>query len=149
GDVRALLTEAAAEFGPSAAVKGIELSVEDGGGRMAASFDHARLFQVLSNLIVNAIKFSSRGGRIALRADAAGQDVRVSVRDQGAGIAGDQLESVFDRFVQVHQIDRRGLGLGLYIAKRIVAGHSGRIWAESTPGEGTTINFTIPALAPG
>ena len=148
-DVRALLAEAAAEFGPSAAVKEIELSVEDGGGRMAASFDHARLFQVLGNLIVNAIKFSPRGGRITLRADAAGGDVRVSVCDQGAGIASDQLELVFDRFVQVHQNDRRGLGLGLYIAKRIVAGHSGRIWAASTPGEGTTVTFTIPALAPG
>jgi signal transduction histidine kinase len=146
GNVHTLLAEAVDEFGPTAAVKGIELSIEDDGSRPAASFDHARLFQVIGNLVVNAIKFSSRGGRITLRADIVGNDVRVSVRDHGVGIAADQLESVFNRFVQVDQNDRRGLGLGLYIAKRIVLGHSGRIWAESTPGQGTTVNFTIPAL---
>ena len=148
GDVRTVLAEAADEFRPSAAVKGIDLSVESDGGALPAEFDHARLFQVMGNLVVNAIKFSPRHGRIILRAERAGNDVRCSVVDMGPGIPGDQLESIFERFVQVDRNDRRGLGLGLFIARQIIEGHAGRIWAESTPGEGTRVLFTIPyALA--
>jgi len=144
GDVQALLAEAADEFRRSAAVKGIELSVDEDGGTLPAEFDHARLFQVLGNLIINAIKFSPRGGRIILRAERAGDEVRCSVRDVGPGIPADQIEKVFERFVQVDANDRRGLGLGLFIAKRIVEGHSGRIWADSTLGHGTSVHFTFP-----
>ena len=108
------------------------------------SFDHARLFQVFGNLIANSIKFSPRGGRITLRGEPAAGELQCSVRDEGAGIPADQIELVFERFAQVEQNDRRGLGLGLFIAKRIVEAHAGRMWAQSTLGQGTSVLFTIP-----
>jgi signal transduction histidine kinase len=147
GDLQAVLCEVGDEFRPSAAVKQIDLVVEDGRDVLAAEFDHARLLQVFGNLIANAIKFSPAGSRIALRAERIGDHVHCSVRDQGRGIAPDQLQNVFDRFVQVDASDRRGLGLGLFIAKRIVEAHSGKIWAESTLGQGTSVLFTIPVSA--
>ena len=148
GDLSALLAEVTDEFRASAAVKGIELAVAGETGVMAATFDHARLFQVLGNLIGNAIKFSPRGTQIVLRVDRIGDHLQVSVRDEGPGIAAEQIEAVFERFAQVNPHDRRGLGLGLFIARRIVEGHSGRIWAESTPGQGTTLLLSFPPIQP-
>lgn len=147
GDVSALLAEAADEFRASAAVKGLELSVAGETGVMPATFDHSRLFQVLGNLIGNAIKFSPRGTRIVLRAERIDDHLQVSVCDQGPGIPVDRIEAVFERFAQVHQHDRRGLGLGLFIARRIVEAHAGRIWVESAPDRGTSVLFTIPIHA--
>ena len=146
GDVSALLAEVADEFRASAAVKGIELTVAGDTGVMPATFDHARLFQVLGNLIGNAIKFSPRGTSILLRAERIDDQMQVSVCDQGPGIPADRIETVFERFAQVHQHDRRGLGLGLFIARRIVDAHAGRIWAESASGRGTSILFTLPII---
>jgi len=147
GDVQALLAEAVDEFRASAAVKDIDLRVENRGGAVLAEFDHARLSQVLGNLILNAIKFSPRRGRITLRAERAGDHVQCSVVDVGSGIPADQIEKIFERFVQVNVHDRRGLGLGLFIAKQILEGHSGHIWAESTLDQGTSVLFTIPIQA--
>ena len=144
GDIAMLLTEVADEFGPAATAKGIELDVEQSGGPMVARFDHARLFQVFGNLIANSLKFSPRGSRITLRGERDAGELRCSVSDEGAGIPGDQIEMVFERFAQVTHNDRRGLGLGLFIAKRIVEAHSGRMWATSTLGRGTTVLFAIP-----
>ena len=67
-----------------------------------------------------------------------------TVRDSGCGIAADQLDAIFERFSQVTRFDRRGLGLGLYIARCIVEAHGGKIWVESAPGQGSTFHFTLP-----
>jgi signal transduction histidine kinase len=147
GDLSALLAEVEEEFRASAAAKGIGVVVEGDTGVLAGHFDHARLFQVLGNLVANAIKFSPRGSRIALQGQRTGDQLLCSVTDQGSGIPADQIETVFERFVQVNANDQRGLGLGLFIAKRIVEGHAGRIWAESTLGRGTSVLFTIPVQA--
>lgn len=147
GDLSALLAEVADEFRASAATKGIDIVVDGGTGILAGEFDHARLFQVLSNLVGNAIKFSPRGTRIVLRGQRAGDQLQCSVTDHGPGIPADQIEAVFGRFAQLKPDDRRGLGLGLFISKRIVEGHGGRIWAESTLGHGTSVLFTIPTQA--
>lgn len=144
GDMAVLLTEVADEFRPAAAAKGIRLDVEQGGGPMLAPFDRARLFQVFGNLIANSIKFSPRDSRITLHAEPGAGELQCSVRDEGAGIPADQIELVFERFAQVEHNDRRGLGLGLFIAKRIVEAHAGRMWAQSTLGHGTSVLFTIP-----
>ena len=100
---------------------------------------------MLANVVSNAIKFTPQGGRIRLRGDRGGDEIRLSVSDTGSGIPGELLEAVFERFWQVGKNDRRGLGLGLYIARCIVEAHGGRMWAESEPGEGSTFVFTVPS----
>ena len=110
--------------------------------------DPDRILQVLGNLISNAIKFSRPGSEVHLSARALDDhEAILEVRDQGRGIPSDKLEHIFDRFQQGDASDTRamgGTGLGLAICRSIVRQHGGRIWATSTPGEGTTIHFTLP-----
>ncbi len=113
----------------------------------AASFDPARILQVLVNLISNGLKFTPAGGRVVVSVENAGDELLFSVSDTGRGIPADKLESIFERFVQIDDDHRRGDGLGLYISKCIVRGHGGRIWATSSMGEGTTICFTLPGAS--
>jgi CheY-like chemotaxis protein len=110
--------------------------------------DEERLLDVLENLIGNAIKFTSPGGSITVGASAQNNEVLVWVKDSGSGIRPEQLPHIFDRFWQANKAERRGIGLGLSICKAIVEAHDGRIWAESSPGVGTTMFFTIPAAVP-
>ena len=98
----------------------------------------------MTNLVGNALKFTAKGGRITVRVERRGDDVCFAVEDTGEGIPTDRLEKIFDRFFQSHGSDRRGLGLGLFIAKSLVEAHGGRIWAESVLGRGTTFFFTLP-----
>ncbi|HEX7090884.1 MAG TPA: GAF domain-containing sensor histidine kinase [Longimicrobiales bacterium] len=107
--------------------------------------DRDRLLQVFSNLLGNAIKFTPKGGRIELGAEAAGEHIRFWVRDTGSGIPADQLPHVFDPFWQAKR-RHGGAGLGLAIARGIVEAHGGRIRVESEPGVGTTVWFTIPTV---
>ena len=107
--------------------------------------DKIRLLQVLSNLVGNALKFTPRGGRVSLRVMPRDGSVCFAVIDTGPGIPEDQLPHVFGRFWQARKTDRRGLGLGLSIAKGIVEAHGGSIWVESRAGEGSSFLFTIPA----
>ena len=108
--------------------------------------DPARIQQVLSNLVGNAIKFTPPGGRIVVSAEALGEPVvRFAVVDSGPGIAPEQLPHVFGRYWQANRADRRGIGLGLAIAKGLVEAHGGRIWVESQVGAGSKFYFTLPA----
>ena len=100
--------------------------------------------QVLENLLINALKSSRAGTRLEVRVERHGDDLLFSVADQGTGIAPDKLPTIFDRYVQGAGVDRKGLGLGLYISRRIVQAHGGRIWAESQLGQGSTFYFTLP-----
>jgi PAS domain S-box-containing protein len=110
--------------------------------------DAARIQQVLSNLVGNAVKFTPREGRITVCAERMEGEVRFSVIDTGPGIPAEQLPHIFGRFWQAKTSDRRGIGLGLAIAKGIVESHNGRIWVESHVGLGSTFYFTLPAVAP-
>jgi signal transduction histidine kinase len=112
---------------------------------LLAAFDDQRILQVLANLISNSLKFTHRGGKITVRGEREAGNVRLCVRDTGSGIPDDALERIFERFAQVGKDDRRGLGLGLYISRCIVEAHGGRIWAESQPGTGSKMCFTLPA----
>jgi two-component system phosphate regulon sensor histidine kinase PhoR len=107
--------------------------------------DQPRLEQVLVNLIHNAVKFTRPGGEVILAAHTEADFVRFSVRDTGEGIPADDLERIFERF---YKADRArsggGTGLGLSISRHLVEAHGGRIWAESTEGQGSTFHFTIP-----
>jgi PAS domain S-box-containing protein len=112
--------------------------------------DRLKLEQVISNLLGNAVKFSPAGGEVVVSAERAGGWVLLRVRDQGEGIAPDELDRIFEPFYQSARAraQRRGTGLGLAICRQIVALHGGRIWAESEgPGHGTTVCVQLPRKA--
>jgi PAS domain S-box-containing protein len=109
--------------------------------------DAARIQQVLSNLVGNAVKFTPRQGTITVAADLLDTEVRFAVIDTGPGIPPEQVPHIFGRFWQAKSSDRRGIGLGLAIAKGIVEAHNGRIWVESEVGLGSTFYFTLPSVS--
>ena len=108
--------------------------------------DAARIQQVLSNLVGNAVKFTPRQGRITVSADRLDAEVRFAVIDTGPGIPPEQVPHIFGRFWQARSSDHRGIGLGLAIAKGLVEAHRGRIWVESQVGLGSTFYFTLPSV---
>jgi signal transduction histidine kinase len=143
-----LLREAIATHRRTAEARGITLRGEASDALPRVAADEGRVFQVLGNLLGNALKFTPRGGRVDVGAAADGAEVRWWVADTGPGIAPDDLPHLFDAFWQARRGDRRGLGLGLAIVKGIVEAHGGRAWAESTLGEGTRVTFTLPSAPP-
>jgi signal transduction histidine kinase len=108
--------------------------------------DPERVQQVLTNLLDNAAKNSAPETPIEIEVTPSGREVQVAVTDRGAGIPADELTKVFDKFVRGRATDTRGTGLGLYICKRIVEAHGGRIWAASEPG-GTKLTFALPQVS--
>lgn len=146
----ALLEAAMATLRPLVAEAGLHLSVDLPSTLPAVDADPERIGQVLSNLIGNAIKATSPGGRITVAAANEDGKVRVSISDTGRGIAREQLPHVFDRFWQAGatSIRSRGAGLGLPIALGIVRAHGGQLWAESEEGRGSTFHFTLPLSVP-
>lgn len=144
----ALIAEVVA--GMALRAQGHTLAADVPGDLPAVWADDRRVRQVLHNLLDNALKYSS-GGEVFVRARHEGDVVHVSVSDQGIGIAPDQLTRIFERFYQVDGAAARragGVGLGLSICKGIIEAHGGRIWAESTPGRGSTFHFTLPLPPP-
>jgi signal transduction histidine kinase len=110
--------------------------------------DERRLTQVLMNLVSNAIKFTDAGS-VSIHAQVEDGSFIVAVTDTGLGIAEEDRERIFEEFQQVDTSSTRkkgGTGLGLAIARRIVELHGGRIWVESTPGQGSTFAFTLPLI---
>jgi len=140
----ALVEEAIESFRPLASEKSIELRARCPAADAAVRCDRERVLQLFGNLIGNAVKFSPEGGAITIAAEPAADAVAFSVADDGPGIADRDLPHIFDRYWQHNPGDRRGTGLGLFIAKGIASAHGGRIWAESILGHGTTIFFTLP-----
>ena len=106
--------------------------------------DRDRVYQVFSNLIGNAIKFTPAGGQIRVEAELEPGAVHFVVADTGPGIGNEELPRLFDRYWQAARVDRRGVGLGLSIAHGLVVAHGGRVWAESERGAGTRVHFTLP-----
>ncbi len=141
--VSALISDAMAMLVPIAEAKGVRLTwIGDGDARVVA--DEDRVFQVFSNLVGNAIKFTPSGGTVSLDATRVDGWVRFAVRDTGPGIAARELAHIFDRYWQARRVQSASAGLGLYIAKGIVEAHGGRIWVESELGAGATFFFTLP-----
>lgn len=111
--------------------------------------DPERLRQILDNLLANAIKYSPAGGRVSVRAARGSGEAHVSVSDEGLGIAPEELAHLFEPFRRVSRVDVAqvpGTGLGLYIARSLLERQGGRIWAESTPGQGSIFTFTLPLV---
>jgi signal transduction histidine kinase len=114
--------------------------------------DPRRIRQVLRNILDNALKYSAEGGLIVVRGEARPADVVISVADQGAGIAPENLIPLFEKYFRVKPAAGErvpGTGLGLPISRGIVEAHGGRIWAESRLGHGTTFYFSLPRLERG
>jgi signal transduction histidine kinase len=117
-------------------------------GAVAVTADVVRIEQLLNNLCENAVKYSPEGGAVAVRVWREGDEARLSVADQGIGIEPADLPHLFERYHRGANVDDRrfaGMGLGLYICRGIVEEHGGRIWVESTPGQGSTFQVALPA----
>ena len=110
------------------------------------SVDSQKIMQVIINLLTNAIKFSSPGTTIYITAIRIGDQVKISVADQGVGIPQQHLDKIFNQFYRVSSISKttKGMGLGLFISKEIIEGHLGKIWAESEEGKGSTFHVQFP-----
>ena len=141
-DLGPVLGEIVDMLQPHAKSKSLQLTAQDLVG-VKGWFDRDRTLQVLSNLVGNAVKFTAQGGTIAVGADILEGEVRVFVRDTGTGIPAEDLARIFERYWQAKRSDRRGIGLGLSIAKGLVEAQGGKLWVESEHGRGTTFYFTI------
>ncbi|MEA5564580.1 response regulator [Anabaena sp. UHCC 0399] len=132
---------------PLANKAGVKLSIDSPSVELWVDTD--RVVQTITNLLSNAIKFSPPEKTVWLVAQQYGDEVLVTVKDNGRGIPADKIHSIFERFQQVDSSDSRnhdGTGLGLAISQSIVQQHGGRIWVESVVGEGSSFYFTLPIL---
>jgi signal transduction histidine kinase len=133
---------------------GIALGVDVDPGIGVIEADERMLKQVLFNLLSNALKFTPKGGHVAVGAQAVGDNVLVSVRDDGVGIAAADQARIFEEFQQVGTSHlQEGTGLGLAISRRFIELHGGTLRVESEPGRGSTFTFALPrtqgaAIAP-
>jgi signal transduction histidine kinase len=147
----ALIQNAVSTHQKSAAVKRINLNTKLPPGDLSLRGDSEKLNVVLDNLIKNAIDFNHEGGKVDIRAEYIHKFLQVSVSDTGIGIPSGDLPHIFDRFYQVEKhkkYQRKGMGLGLSVAKGMVELHGGRIWVESMEGHGSIISFVLPAEQP-
>ena len=145
-DVTALARDAVLAHGRDAEARGVRLEVEAPSALPPIDADAVRIREVIGNLLSNALRHTPAGGAVVVRVEAvASGGVSVSVRDTGRGMPPEAIARAFDRFYKGSE--SRGSGLGLTIARGLVAAHGGEIHASSEPGRGTTIAFTLPKEA--
>ncbi|HUG39974.1 MAG TPA: HAMP domain-containing sensor histidine kinase, partial [Longimicrobiales bacterium] len=142
--VAGLLGGVAEMMKPIAAAADVTLEVSDADGLPAVAVDPERITRVFSNLIGNALKFTPADGVVTVRAERLGDKVRFAIIDTGPGIPPERVSSIFQSFWQAQGGDRRGIGLGLAIARHIVDAHGERIGVESQVGGGSEFWFTVP-----
>lgn len=145
-----LVTRVVEGFAAEARNKGLALAVEADNGMGTVTTDAERVEQILGNLVANAIKYTTSGA-VAVRAGIIDDEVVVSVTDTGIGIPHDNLQRIFDPFVQLPGEPgkpRRGIGLGLAISRKLASALGGSVDVESTIGLGSTFRLRLPAAAP-
>lgn len=150
-DIRPLLENLANDFLPIVARRGQTLTWDMPPSVPLVRADRQRLEQVVLNLLSNANKFTPQGGKIRLELRNEITKLVVKVKDNGPGIATEEQARIFTPYYRI-EADRdrlAGLGLGLALSKQLVELHGGRIWVESTPGEGSTFAFSLPVAKPG
>jgi signal transduction histidine kinase len=147
-EVRSLVGDACDAHRDVAASRDIQIELDAPAGSDKILIDRARLLQVLSNLIGNAIKFTPPGGRIVARVERRDGMVRFCLSDTGAGIPEQDLPHIFERYWHKARAKGGGTGLGLYISKVIVQAHGGTLQVESKVGAGTTFFFSLPVVLP-
>jgi PAS domain S-box-containing protein len=124
-----------------------EIIIESETNLPYAYADIDQVEQILNNLVSNAIKYSPNGGRVSICFSLAGRFIRVCARDEGIGIPEHELNNIFERYHRVESSSTRrisGTGLGLFITKMLVEAQDGKVWVESTPGEGSQFYFELP-----
>lgn len=144
-----IITKATGSIAPLSNAKEIRMETEVDKDLPMVMGDADRLMQVITNLLSNAVKFTMQKGNIRIAARSAGDEIRLSVEDNGIGIPEDQIQEVFSKFKQGGNVltDKpKGTGLGLPICREIIQAHQGRIWAESSAGQGSRFVFTIPVV---
>lgn len=148
GDLDALLREAQASW----QVEGVGIKIQLSCGELPQVYmDDAAIRQVMDHLLRNALRHSSKQSQIWVWVKARECEVEVSVRDHGEGLTSEQLSQLFQPFVHVHTPDApgsEGSGLGLALCRQVIERHRGNIRAESTPGQGLTVTFTLPVASP-
>jgi signal transduction histidine kinase len=147
-DLEVLIAEVVGSFRAQSDASGVTLTADLPDDLPLAEIDPLRIREVLANLTTNALRHTPSGGEIRIlgRRGPSAEELTLSVVDNGAGIAPEDLPHVFDRFYK--SADSKGSGLGLAIARNLVAAHGGRIAAESRLGEGTTVRFSLPLQPP-
>jgi signal transduction histidine kinase len=133
---------------PIAETKGIGLRFEADGELPAVTVDRLRIGQVIDNLLSNALKYSPSKSRVVVRIAADGDEVILSVQDEGPGIPAEEMGMLFEPFSMLSVVSiwgEKSTGLGLAIVRRIVAEHGGRVWADSEVGSGSTFCVSLPA----
>jgi len=147
-DIRKLIKDVVGSFAPEARKKQIYLSEELIEPLPSVSFDYLPLTHVLNNLISNSLKYTKEGGKVTVTAQKDADFLKISVWDNGIGIAKEDQKDLFSKFYQVRRTtqdySKKGTGLGLYITKGIVEAHGGSVGVDSEEGRGTTIFFRIP-----
>lgn len=125
-----------------------QIQIESPARLPTVQLDELRIEQALSNILHNAVRFSSRSAPIIIKIEQQGEEVRIAVQDQGIGIPPEQLSRIFEPFFQAsNNTSEEGAGLGLYLAREIVIRHGGNLWLESTPGRGTNVVMALPIVA--
>lgn len=145
-EVAALVGDLIESLRPIAEDRSISLEPGVAPALPMALCDRERVLQVLTNLVGNSLKFTPPGGHVRVAAELCEGAVRFAVSDTGSGISAAQLPHVFDRYWKGESAGPPGVGLGLAIAQGINGAHQGKLWAESTEGQGTTFFFTLPAM---
>jgi signal transduction histidine kinase len=144
-DVAEMLTHAVEHYEWTARRKSIALALETD-PLPALVADEAQLQRVVVNLLANAIKYTAEGGRVTVKASRQNGHIAIAFRDTGRGIPADELPHLFEKYRRVREAKRtEGTGLGLFIAKTIIAAHGGDIRVESAVGAGSTFTLLLPA----
>jgi signal transduction histidine kinase len=144
--VEGLLRETMEMFESLSASKQVRLEQNVDERALVVRADRERVLQVLSNILGNALNFTPPGGKVTLSVSRQDGDARFTILDSGPGIPAEHLPHVFDRFWKAEKRGKQGTGLGLFIAKGIIDAHGGRIWAESSLGQGASFVFTLPTV---
>jgi signal transduction histidine kinase len=149
-DLATVILTAIDELRALAQERGLQVELHRRAADPRAVADTPRLLQVLRNLLGNAIKFSPPGSRVEIDLEDRPDGLAVCVRDQGVGIPEEELEAIFDKFIQSSKTrtGAGGTGLGLAICRQIIDGHGGRIWAENRAEGGAVLTFEIPRQPP-
>jgi len=149
-DISKLINETYSELQPSIEKTGLDFKIEyDKKKHYMVQADRNKIKQVITNLIDNSIKYTREGG-VTISFDRSGNKVKVSVSDTGVGIPADVLPTLFQKFIRAKNANKQnvsGTGLGLFIARKIVETHNGRIWAESEgKNKGSSFIFELPVI---